>query len=424
MTHDWYRNVVELSSDSIKELALDGTIKFVNSHGIARVAAHNAREVLDTNWREHWPEHVRPQIDQVLEAAKRGESCRFEADCVTPSGKRYLWAVTTTPLFDETGKVRSVLAVNRDITDRRLAEMALETLKDALGDHLSTTGTDALAFRDHLGRTSHAGVIKLSQALTSARIREEELDIARVAQRMAESSAEQAQKGEAVGQLLAGVVHDLNNVLQAALGAIDVVQHREQVPAKDKLLLSVAQEALGHGTKMSKRLLGFARHHPYAPERTDLCVLTESLMPLLHQAAGSHANLACELHHTQCFALVDPHSIERALMNLVINARDASPEAGLVAIRVGTASYEEGDAEMHRRAGDYVTLSVIDHGEGIAPEVRDRLFEAYFTTKPSGKGTGLGLAQVYGAVRQANGFIEVISELGHGSTFTMAFPAL
>ncbi|WP_234350556.1 two-component system sensor histidine kinase NtrB [Xanthomonas citri] len=413
-----------MTSDSIKELDLNGIIKFVNSHGLARVAAQNASEVLNTHWTSQWPQHMHARIEHALDDARDGKRSEFEADCITPTGKVHYWDVTTIPLLNEAGKVKSILAINRDITGRRQAEMALETLKEALNHELKIVDKGAAELGDHLGRTSHLEMVKLSKGLTHAKLLEHELDVALAAQRMAEAAAAQAQKGEAVGQLLAGVVHDLNNVLQAASAAIELVQGRNEIASREQLLLTVAQEALGHGATMSKRLLGFAQNHPYAPERADLGSVVARMLPLLQQAVGGYATLEFIPPSFQCAALFDPHTIERALMNLVINARDASAQDGLITVTVDRAFFEHADAVLHRRAGNYVTLSVVDHGEGIAPHVRDRLFEAYFTTKPSGKGTGLGLSQVYGAVRQANGFIEVVSKVGKGSTFIMGFPSI
>lgn len=151
---------------------------------------------------------------------------------------------------------------------------------------------------------------------------EGELDIARAAQRLAETVAERAQEGEAVGQLLAGVVHDLNNVLQTAGAAIEVVQSRGAVIAEDRKILRMAEGALQQGSIMAQRLLGFARNHPYAPEPVDLNELVARLLPLLQQAAGNKVSIEWTPAAIRSVVLVDPHTLERALLNLIINARD------------------------------------------------------------------------------------------------------
>ncbi|WDI87909.1 PAS domain-containing protein [Xanthomonas campestris pv. raphani] len=411
-----YRQMVELSLDSIKEISLDGRVVFVNSHGLARVAAHNADAVIGKQWASLWPEEFRPRIEEALAAAARGESQRFEAECTTDDGHRHFWLVSTNPLRAADGHVEAVLAVNRDITERRQSQQALRTLNDSL-----RTQPELLGPQSELADAIDQELQSYRNA--SAPEIEGELDIARAAQRLAEAVAERAQEGEAVGQLLAGVVHDLNNVLQTAGAAIEMVQTRASVIGQDKQLLGMAQGALQKGSIMAQRLLGFARHHPYAPECIDLGDLAERLMPLLQQAAGS--TVAVELHQeaSQRFVLADAHSLERALLNLVINARDACAESGHIRITLGNQTTSDATDADDRAAGEYVTLAVQDTGKGIAPDVRDRLFDAYFTTKPVGKGTGLGLAQVDGAVRQAGGFIDVESEPGQGARFILGFPA-
>lgn len=158
------------------------------------------------------------------------------------------------------------------------------------------------------------------------------------------------------------------------------------------------------------------------PNASRLNALVERLLPLLQQAAGAAVSVEWETTTCDSAVLADPHTLERALLNLVINARDVCAVRGRVCITVATRTLADVEA-AGRRAGDYVTLSVQDNGSGIAPEIRDQLFDAYFTTKPAGKGTGLGLAQVDGAVRQADGYIEVQSMPGQGACFTLGFPA-
>ncbi|KQQ75896.1 PAS domain-containing sensor histidine kinase [Xanthomonas sp. Leaf131] len=410
-----YRQVVELSLDSIKEISLDGCVKFVNAHGLARVAAEHARSIVGERWSSLWPEEFRPRVEDALAAAGQGLSQQFETQCTGADGQRQFWLVSTSPLRDAHGAIEGVLAVNRDITERRQSQQALRTLNQTLS-----------ARNDPLLRQS-----ELSGAIghelysdTGERDVEGELDIARAAQRLAETVAERAQEGEAVGQLLAGVVHDLNNVLQTAGAAIEVVQSRGAVVEEDRKILRMAEGALQQGSVMAQRLLGFARKHPYAPERVDLNELVIRLLPLLQQAAGGTVSIEWTPATTSSEVLVDPHTLERALLNLVINARDVCGERGQVRIAVARRTLADTEPGTDRHCGDYVTIAVADNGSGIAPELRERLFDAYLTTKPAGKGTGLGLAQVDGAVRQANGFIDVASEPGQGACFTLGFPAL
>ncbi|WP_448121515.1 two-component system sensor histidine kinase NtrB [Xanthomonas arboricola] len=409
-----YRQVVELSLDSIKEIALDGRVRFVNAHGLARVAFVDAASVVGLPWVSLWPKRFRPRVRQALAAAERGESQQFETECTNADGQLQSWLVSTSPLRNADGRIEGVLAVNRDITERRQSQLALRTLNQTLQARTESAihhvEPAAAATHDQVRAEAHSPSIEV------------ELDIARAAQRLAERVAERAQEGDAVGQLLAGVVHDLNNVLQTAGAAIDVVQSRGALGEADQKILRMAETALQQGSVMAQRLLGFARKHPYAPERVELNALVARLLPLLQQAAGAAVSVEWETTTCDSAVLADPHTLERALLNLVINARDVCAVRGRVCITVATRTLADVDA-AGRRAGDYVTLSVQDNGSGIAPEIRDQLFDAYFTTKPAGKGTGLGLAQVDGAVRQADGYIEVQSMPGQGACFTLGFPA-
>lgn len=424
---DWYRQAVEASADSIKLLSLDGKIRYVNRSGMERLSDEHRGSAIGADWVSLWSDDVTPQIKIALQAAVNGQQSDFEVQCVMPHGVTQYFHISTIPLCDENGIATSILAVNRDITQRRLAEIALQTLNKSLRESLRerkrsprAQSIDMLSLSvSSVGVTSNAD--KEAES-ANARHLSEELDVARAARRVAESVAEQAQKGEAIGQLLAGVVHDLNNVLQASRSAIELVISRGDIGNRDNQLLSIADSALEQGNLMFRRLLGFAANHAYITERTDLCALVSNIMPLLQQAAGSHVDLEFVPSASQCFATVDPHLIERALMNLVINARDACGDSGVIQVIVSTMTVGDEDGNLQRAPGEYVTLAVQDDGEGISPEVSARLFEAYFTTKPSGKGTGLGLAQVYGTARQANGFIDVFSVPGEGARFTLAFP--
>lgn len=413
-SQDRYRQIVELSPDSIKEVSLDGRVRFVNSHGIARIAAENAERVLGQPWSSLWPEEVRETVEEAISAAARGERRQFDAACTTPSGERRFWLVSTSPLTNAAGEVEAVLAVNRDVTERRQAEVALRTLNDSLSSQPELASAHA--------ELADAIDEKLGHDNQRAQQLEGELNIARAAQRMAEAVAEQAQKGDAIGQLLAGMVHDFNNVLQAASGAVEMVLVRGGMDEKDRKLLGMAERALQQGATMSQRLLGFARHHPYLPENVDVGRVVQGMLPLLNQAVGLGITLDFHPESDLPLAVVDPHSLERAIMNLVVNARDACGDAGTITISTESCSIARVPEGASHAPGRYVLVKVHDTGQGIAPEVLGRLFEAYFTTKPQGKGTGLGLSQVYGTIRRANGFVDVESKPGQGACFTLGVP--
>lgn len=416
--NDRFRQIAELSHDCIKEIGLDGIVRSINANGLRTLGAERPTQVIRQRWRDFWPTEFAPLVDEAIAGSAQGLVQEFEAECVNFAGLRQAWHVITSPLRNDAGEIEAILAVSRNISDRRSLEVAL----NALNASLQTERSRSAQALQH----SHARETLLTHELHELIDRqvqvESDLDIAQAARRAAETIAEQAQKGEAVGQLLAGVVHDLNNVLQAATSAIDIVLQRDALAEQDARLLGIADTALQHGATMAQRLVGFSRKHPYHPEAVDVADLTEQLAPLLRQSLGSGKKLVIDTVEGGCCAMIDRHTVERALMNLVINARDACGNDGLIRIATSTLHVDARDSSITRASGDYVILSVIDNGHGMDARVQARLFEAYFTTKADGKGSGLGLAQVYGAVRQAGGFIDVCSTVGEGTRFDLAFP--
>ncbi|UNE62078.1 PAS domain-containing sensor histidine kinase [Xanthomonas oryzae] len=417
---DRYPQIVALSRDCIKEIDLDGRITSVNVNGLAGLGASSADHVIARPWRELWPSEAAEMVDAAMAESAKGTVQEFEASCVNLAGVRQTWHVVTSPLFDEQGKVEAILAVSKNVSDRRALEAAFHTLDSTLAaERALSTGAMMLA---------RARETSLATELHSLRDLHEriegDLDIARAAQNAAEKISEQAQKGEAVGQLLAGVVHDLNNVLQAATSAIDLVVQRAQIDAHDAKLLGVADAALQHGSVMAQRLVGFSRQYPYSPEAVDLAELAQQISPLLEQVVGAELRLQLRTTDGGCCAMVDRHTVERAILNLVINARDACASGDTISVEAGETFVTEEQAQLTKPAGRYVTIAVADTGHGMDASVQARLFEAYFTTKDTHKGAGLGLAQVYSAVRQAGGFVEVTSAPDEGARFTLAFPRM
>ncbi|PPV07798.1 sensor histidine kinase [Xanthomonas bromi] len=417
---DRYRQIVALSRDCIKEIDLEGRITSVNVNGLAGLGATSADQVIARPWRELWPSEAANAVDVAMAESAKGAIHEFEAICVNLAGVRQTWQVVTSPLFDEQGNVEAVLAVSRNVPDRRALESAFHTLDSTLVAEraFSTSALMLARAREHSLSTELHSLRDLRERI------EGDLDIARAAQDAAEKISEQAQKGEAVGQLLAGVVHDLNNVLQAATSAIDLVVQRAQIDRHDAKLLSVADAALQHGSVMAQRLVGFSRQYPYSPEAVDLAELAEQLGPLLEQVVGAELRLQLRTAEGGCCAMVDRHTVERAILNLVINARDACASGDTISVETGETFVNEEDAQLTKPAGHYMTIAVADTGHGMDSTVQARLFEAYFTTKHADKGAGLGLAQVYSAVRQAGGFVGVTSGPGQGARFVLAFPRL
>jgi PAS domain S-box-containing protein len=242
-------------------------------------------------------------------------------------------------------------------------------------------------------------------------------------QRRLEDHLRQAQKMEAVGQLAGGIAHNFNNLLTAILGYTELLLDRQDDSARDDL-----EEIRRAGTRASdltRQLLAFSRKQPPSPKDLDLNETVSSLQNMLKRLIREDIVLSCQLAAEPAFIHIDPTQIEQVIINLVVNARDAQPNGGYIRLEVAAVSVSDAESAMEKDlppAGKYVRLRVADGGVGMTPEVRAHLFEPFFTTKEPGKGTGLGLASVYGLVQDSQGFIAVESEVGRGSTFTLHFP--
>ncbi|HWA48755.1 MAG TPA: PAS domain-containing protein [Dongiaceae bacterium] len=242
----------------------------------------------------------------------------------------------------------------------------------------------------------------------------------------------QAQKMEAIGQLTGGVAHDFNNLLAVVIGNLELILDRL---AKDAPMTELAQAALSaadRGATLTKRLLAFARRQTLSPQPTDLHRLLTNLMPLLKRSAGEAVTVAVTAEPDLPRALVDPHQFENAIINLANNARDAMPRGGKLSIHVDeTRLKEDGnldapELEMGVEAGalPFLRITVADTGIGMTPEVLQRAADPFFTTKPVGQGTGLGLSMVYGLIKQSRGQIHIYSEPEMGTTVRMYLPAV
>lgn len=243
-------------------------------------------------------------------------------------------------------------------------------------------------------------------------------------QKQTQAALVQAQKMEAIGQLSGGMAHDFNNMLTVVLGNLDEWHrhHAEQYPHM-LAYLEPAQQAARRGVELVKRLLTFARQQPLAPKAVPLAGLLGDMMQLLQRSLPETIKLQCCLPAEDCYAMADAHQLESAILNLALNARDAMPDGGSLRIDTTVVSCNaEQAAERQLAAGDYVRVDVTDSGAGMPLEVQLRVFEPFFTTKPFGRGSGLGLAMVYGFARQSGGTVTVASQQGKGSCFSLWLP--
>lgn len=245
-------------------------------------------------------------------------------------------------------------------------------------------------------------------------------------QRLVEDQLRQAQKMEAVGQLTGGIAHDFNNLLQGITGSLEIIGRRiAEGPINDVgRFITGATTAANRAAALTHRLLAFSRRQPLDPKPVRANTLLTSMEDLLRRTIGETISiklaLADDLWMTRC----DPNQLENAVLNLVINARDAMPDGGWLTIRTANAHLEM-PLEAKQRGvmpGQYVCISVTDTGIGMSPDTIAKAFEPFFTTKPMGQGTGLGLSMIYGFAHQSEGHAKISSEVGEGTTFTMYLP--
>ena len=247
----------------------------------------------------------------------------------------------------------------------------------------------------------------------------------------AEATLRQTHKMEAVGQLTGGIAHDFNNLLTVILGNLDTVRRRMEntdTAAAAPLLrqIDLALQGTRNAAKLTHRLLAFSRQQPLQPIAMDLNKLLSGMSDFLCRTVGAPIKLETVLMGGLWLTFADANQVENALLNLVVNARDAMPEGGSITIETANAYLDEAYAACFGdvKPGQYVVLSVSDSGCGIAPAVLERVFEPFFTTKQTGAGTGLGLSMVYGFVKQSGGHIRIYSEVGQGTTVKVYLPRL
>jgi signal transduction histidine kinase/CheY-like chemotaxis protein len=237
----------------------------------------------------------------------------------------------------------------------------------------------------------------------------------------AQAALQQAQKMEVVGQMTGGLAHDFNNLLTAVLGNLELATRR----TKDdgiRRYLDGATQAARRGSKLTSQLLAFARTQRLQMEATNLNTLITSIGDLLHRTIGATVRIETVLEKDLWTAMVDPSQIELIILNLAINARDAMPDGGRVIISTTNVRLEDCGQPAELMQGDYVGLSVSDTGTGMTEEVLKKAYEPFFTTKGVGRGTGLGLSQVYGIAKQSGGGVRIDTKLGKGTTVTVYLP--
>jgi PAS domain S-box-containing protein len=260
---------------------------------------------------------------------------------------------------------------------------------------------------------AHIGFAKVTRDLTERRMIEEQL--------------RQAQKMEAIGQLTGGVAHDFNNLLTVIVGNLETIWR--SAPADDgKLRRAIDQVTRGaqRAVTLTQQLLAFSRRQPLNPKPTDINRLVAGMSDMVRRTIGENIAVETVLAGGLWRVEIDAHQLESALLNLAVNARDVMQDGGKLTIETANAHLDDGYTDQYPelKPGQYVVLCVTDTGTGMTPEVIARAFEPFYTTKPIGQGTGLGLSQVYGFVKQSGGHVRLYSEVGHGTTVKIYLPRM
>jgi PAS domain S-box-containing protein len=358
-----FRYLVESVADyAIFLLSREGVVTSWNT-GAARIKGYTAEEIIGQHFSIFYTEEDRgtglPAL--ALATARRASRFGMEGWRVRKGGARFWASVTINAVHDEHGQFIGFAKVTRDLTERRAIEDQLR----------------------------------------------------------------QMQKMEAIGQLTGGIAHDFNNMLQVISGNIETLQRRvRHEDSNIQRLLTAALHGAERASTLTHRLLAYSRQQPLDPKPIDLNRLVPGMSDLLTRTLGERIKLESVLSGGLWHVLVDPNQVENAILNLAVNARDAMPDGGKLTIETANIQLDEAYALAHAEvtAGHYVMLAVSDTGIGMTADVIEKVFEPFFTTKKLGEGTGLGLSQVYGFVKQSGGHINIYSEPGEGTTVRVYFP--
>jgi len=474
--------VVEASNDAIITKSLDGTITAWN-RAAERLFGFVSIEAVGRSIEIIVPADRRDEARGILEQVRRGERLEdYETVRLNKDGRAVDVSLTVSPIRAASGDLIGASEIAHDITESKRTQKALnqeieerqrifETshdlilVTDTAGNFIQVSpsakiilgydpaemiGHSAVHFihPDDLESTrNEMRAARRGKQLRNFETRYVHKDGKEVAlnwtgtwsepvrrhffigrdlteKQAAEAQLRHVQKMDAIGQLTGGVAHDFNNILTVITGTIgileDSVADRPELVAITRLI----DEAAERGANLTKHLLAFARKQPLQPREVEVNGLVLEAAKLLHPTLGEHIEITPLLAEDAWTALVDPNQLSTAVLNLAINARDAMPNGGKLALETGNVYLDENYAGMHSEVapGHYVMVAVSDTGTGIPAALIERVFDPFFTTKEVGKGTGLGLSMVFGFVKQSGGHIKIYSEEGHGTSVKMYLP--
>jgi PAS domain S-box-containing protein len=388
-------------ADNMSQLAWTadpaGTIYWYNERWYEYTGA-SLEAMRALGWRSvHHPEHVGRVTARLLHCFATGS---IWEDTFPLRGKdgTYSWFLARAlPIRDEHGHITHWLGTHTDITAQVNAEEALRELNESL----------------------ELRVAERTRELASIN---ELLQIEMAEREQAEETLRHAQKMDAIGQLTGGIAHDFNNMLTGVLGALDLMQRRIAAGRVGEIdrYISTAMTSANRAAALTHRLLAFARRQSLNNSAVDVNRMIASMEELLRRTIGESIELHIECNEDLRLTHTDEHQLENALLNLVINARDAMPDGGRVIISSENIDVEGRSGEVLQ--GNYVRLSVRDTGSGMSGDVLGRAFDPFFTTKPIGQGTGLGLSMVYGFVKQTGGHVQIDSAEGEGTVVHLYLP--
>ena len=365
-----FRLLVQGVTDyAIYMLDPDGNVTNWNA-GAARIKGYTESEILGQHFsRFYAPEDIDARLPwNALEQARQEGRYEAEGWRMRKDGSRFWAGVVIDAIHDDTGELIGFAKITRDLTERRETQLQLEQSREQLA---------------------------------------------------------QAQKMETIGQLTGGIAHDFNNLLTGISGSLELLRTRVaqgRVGDLERYIVG-AQGATARAAALTHRLLAFARRQTLDPKPTDANRLISSMEDLLQRTMGPEIKLEAVLSASLWATLCDPNQLEAAILNLCINARDAMPDGGRLTLETANSWIDDRTSrERDMPAGQYTTICISDTGTGMSPEVLARAFDPFYTTKPLGQGTGLGLSMVYGFARQSGGQVRLYSEVGVGTTVRLYLP--